>query len=243
MVVATIDSGVAADVDQGSEVRLLSASHILIQHEETDRAAKEITRSKEQALELAWDLTRRARAGEDFGRLADDYTDGPRSQCNRGGALGIFTPARMPQAFAEATMALGLGGISDPVETEFGYHIIQRKIVVSTRHIVIAHQGSMRASADVARTRSEALELCQELMLRARSGERFASLATQYSDGPSRFVGGDVGPFAKGRMDHVAPLFPYSIPAVEQAVFDLGLGETSGIIESPFGCHVLQRYE
>jgi len=59
--------------------------------------------------------------------LAKEYSDGPSAP--DGGNLGIFTPADMVKPFSDATSNLKVEEVSDPVETEFGYHIIKRQEV------------------------------------------------------------------------------------------------------------------
>ena len=63
-------------------------------------------------------------AGGDFGELAKEYSDGPSGPA--GGELPPFGRGQMVPAFDEVVWNLEIGEVSDPVETEFGYHIINR---------------------------------------------------------------------------------------------------------------------
>lgn len=65
---------------------------------------------------------KRVKSGEDFGKVAKDMSKDPGSE---GGDLGWFTRERMVPAFADAAFKLQAGQISDPVKTQFGWHIIQ----------------------------------------------------------------------------------------------------------------------
>jgi len=103
----------------------IGARHVLIQWMGSDRAGKSVLRTKEQALVLAQEVLKRARAGEDLGRLAVEYSDEPNAGA-RGGSLGRFTKGQMVGAFEAVAFKLRVGEISDIVETPFGYHIIQR---------------------------------------------------------------------------------------------------------------------
>ncbi len=78
---------------------------------------------RERALSQAKMLARRAQAGEDFSKLAREYSDGP--SASRGGELGWFKRGEMVPSFEAAAFAQPKGGVSDPVLTQFGYHVIQ----------------------------------------------------------------------------------------------------------------------
>jgi hypothetical protein len=103
----------------------ISARHILIQWMGCDHAAPNVVRTRDQALAVAKEVLKRARAGEDFARLAVEYSDEPNAD-QRGGSLGRFGHGAMVKAFEDAAFALQPGEISDVVETGFGFHVIQR---------------------------------------------------------------------------------------------------------------------
>ncbi len=81
-------------------------------------------RDEEQTLALANELRQRLLNGEDFAALAAEYSDDPGSAA-QGGDLGWFGRGRMVSPFEEAAFSLPVGEISEPVKTDFGYHIIQ----------------------------------------------------------------------------------------------------------------------
>jgi parvulin-like peptidyl-prolyl isomerase len=103
----------------------IGARHVLIQWMGADQAGGSVVRTKEQALAVAQEVLRRARAGEDLGRLAVEYSDEP-GAAQRGGSLGRFGRGKMVPAFENAAFRLKVGEISGIVESPFGYHIIQR---------------------------------------------------------------------------------------------------------------------
>ena len=59
-----------------------------------------------------------------FGQLAQQHSSCP-SKAN-GGDLGEFGPGMMVKPFEDATVATAVGSISQPVQTQFGYHLIHR---------------------------------------------------------------------------------------------------------------------
>ncbi len=103
----------------------ISARHVLIQWMGCQSASASVVRTREQALIVAKDVLRRAKRGEDFARLAIEFSDEPNAGA-RGGSLGRFGRGAMVKQFEEAVFALKPGEISDVVESPFGYHVIQR---------------------------------------------------------------------------------------------------------------------
>ena len=67
----------------------------------------------------------RVKAGEKFGKLAKDLSIDSGS-AKRDGNLGYFTKGKMVKPFEDAAFKLQVGQISEPVKSEFGYHIIKR---------------------------------------------------------------------------------------------------------------------
>jgi parvulin-like peptidyl-prolyl isomerase len=103
----------------------IEASHILVSYQGATRAKPTVTRTREQALELATQLAARARQpGTDFAQLAKDASDGPSGV--EGGVLPRFGRQQMVKPFSDAAFALRPGEISGVVETNFGFHIIKR---------------------------------------------------------------------------------------------------------------------
>lgn len=100
---------------------------------------------------------------------------------------------------------------------------------VRASHILLMYKGSMRSTAS--RSKDEAQTLIGELKTKVEGGADFASLAKQHSDCPSKAQGGDLGSFGKGQM----------VPEFEKATFALQIGGTSGIVETPFGFHLIRR--
>jgi parvulin-like peptidyl-prolyl isomerase len=75
-------------------------------------------------LALAQELRQRLVDGEDFAALAAEYSDDP-SNAGTGGDLGWFARGAMVAPFEEAAFSLEPGTLSEPVKTEYGYHLIE----------------------------------------------------------------------------------------------------------------------
>jgi peptidyl-prolyl cis-trans isomerase NIMA-interacting 1 len=100
-------------------------------------------------------------------------------------------------------------------------------------HILIRYAGAMRTTAEVTRTKDEAKKLAEQVASKVKArGADWVALADQYTEDPSgKGRGGKLGTFPKGRM----------VPEFDQPLFALKPGETSGVVESPFGFHIIYR--
>ena len=78
---------------------------------------------KAEKLELAQEVLLKAQNGEDFAKLAEEYSDDPGSAV-QGGDLDYFGQGVMVPEFNDKAFSMEIGEISDLVETQFGYHII-----------------------------------------------------------------------------------------------------------------------
>lgn len=98
------EEAIMEEYESGEEV---NARHILVSDEESALA-----------------LLERLEDGEDFGALAAEYSQDPGSR-EENGELGFFRRGTMTPPFEAAAFTLEEGELSDPVESQFGYHIIE----------------------------------------------------------------------------------------------------------------------
>ncbi|MBU5336318.1 peptidylprolyl isomerase [Intestinibacter bartlettii] len=101
----------------------VTASHILIST--LDDQGNELSDAKKaEAKKKAEEVLEKAKSGEDFAKLAKEYSDDT-ANASEGGNLGAFTAGQMVEEFSDAAFALDKNEISDIVETQYGYHIIK----------------------------------------------------------------------------------------------------------------------
>ena len=117
-----------------------NAAHLLVETEEEALAAKA-----------------RVDGGEEFADVARDVSTGPSGP--NGGNLGWFGAGQMVTPFEDAVMAMEVGAVSDPVETQFGFHVI---------NLIEKRVKEAPALEDV---RSELLAQLQEEAIQARLAE------------------------------------------------------------------------
>ncbi len=115
---------------------MVRASHILLMTIDPKTRAelsKEVKEAKHKQIE---DLLKRARSGEDFAKLAREYSEDPGSKAN-GGEL-TFPHGQMVPEFETAAFSLHTNQVSDIVTTQYGYHIIKLSEKIPARKIELA---------------------------------------------------------------------------------------------------------
>ncbi len=97
----------------------IHARHILVQVPK-DATVEQVEKARQKAQQLAEEARR---PGVDFAELAKKKSEGP--SASDGGDLGFFRRGVMVPEFEKAAFALPVGGVSDPVRTRFGWHVIK----------------------------------------------------------------------------------------------------------------------
>jgi len=166
-------------------------------------------------------------SGESFSTLAEIYSADPGSK-NNGGSLGFIRRNQMVKDFETIAFTQEINVLSEPVETSFGFHILEtteksgEKIKV--RHILISPAIT---EEDETNTYNYAM------MLRDSSKDlaSFKKLVTKYSDDePTKKIGGDLGWITPTNSP---------IPAIAEVLGLLEKDECSRPVKSDLGYHLL----
>ena len=178
----------------------------------------------------------RAKAGTDFGVLANEMSDSPTRAT--GGQMGLRSAERYPPLFLEATKNLPVGGIAGPVRSGAGFHVLK---------MVEKKQGGM-PGMNVTQTRARhillrvtpvlseiaAREKLSEIKKRIAAGQAdFATMARETSEDASAKEGGDLGWASPGTF----------VSEFEQVMNSLAPGQISDPLTSRFGVHLIQVVE
>ena len=222
-----IEQFIAKDKNRPSEANEYNLSHILIAVPQDPS-----TQQLEEAARRAEDVSRRARAGEDFAQLA--IANSNSQTALEGGALGWRRGPEIPTVLADLVVQLKAGETSEPLRTPSGYHIVRlnelrgeaaQGLVEQTqaRHILLK-PTEIQDDATV----EQRLRAVRERILK---GEDFAGLAKTLSEDPgSATEGGNLGWTTPGTF----------VPEFDKALAALQQDEISQPFRSQFGWHIVQ---
>ena len=142
----------------------IKASHILICHHGSRGCKSNL--SKDQAKELAEEI-RKTATPENFAGLAKQYSYDRTGE--EGGSLGVITEGSAAPSFEKAAFSLEKGGISDVVETPYGYHIIYVSDKLERLSIPLEEaEGSIRYTLQEKQINSELLKYSEQLKKNAK---------------------------------------------------------------------------
>jgi peptidyl-prolyl cis-trans isomerase SurA len=204
----------------------VKASHILI-NVKPDASPEDTLKAYNRILEIR----KRAVSGEDFGKLASEYSEDPSAKTNQG-SLGYFTAMQMVYPFETAAYQTEVGQISEPVRSRYGYHIIKvddkkpARGEVEVSHIMIR----LGAERDATAAKNLAFEIYDQL----KGGVAWEELCKQYSeDLNSKNSGGRLRPFGIRAMA--------SVPEFDKVAFALeNPGDVSDPFQTAYGWHIVK---
>lgn len=216
-------------VEEGYQRSLkeVHAYHILVTVDEN--AAPEDTL---KAYNKALDLRKRALAGEDFRKLAQENSQDPSAKENQGD-LGYFSAFRMVYPFENAAFTTPKGQISKPVRSQFGYHVVKIEDIRDNRgEIQVAHIMILNPKPEDT-DKDKAKNTINDIYKKLQQGEKFEDLAKQFSeDKSSSSKGGQLSRFGSGQL---------SSEEFENVAFSLTKDKPiSEPFQSKFGWHIVK---
>ncbi|MDV6167859.1 peptidylprolyl isomerase [Flavobacterium sp. DG1-102-2] len=209
----------------------LKASHILITVDENAAPADTL-----KAYNKAAEARKKALAGEDFGKLAQQYSQDPSAKENQGD-LGYFTVFRMVYPFESGAYNTPVGQISKIVRSRFGYHVIKVTDIRDNRgDVTVAHIMIMKPKKDNPEEAAKAKSTIEDIYKKLKQGEDFAALAKQFSQDKSTSAGGGkLNRFNSGEL---------SSTVFEDQAFALkNPGDISAPFETQYGWHIAKLIE
>lgn len=232
---AEVDTYMAAEQAAAAEQVEINIAQILVRIPE-NASPEQIAARKARADEVA----RQLRTGADFAKTAATYSDAP--DALKGGEIGWRDPNRLPPLFAEQLAKMSKGQVTPVIRSNTGFHLIKlvdKRSAVETnkdkaaaqqqthaRHILLKVSPTMTA-ADAKRKLAELKERLDN------KAAKFEELARLFSTDGTAAKGGDLGWLYPGD----------SVPEFETAMNALKPGEVSGVVETPFGYHLIEVLE
>jgi peptidyl-prolyl cis-trans isomerase SurA len=210
-----------------SEANEYNVSHILIAVPQAATANELDTAGKR-----ADEVFQRAKAGEDFAKLAVAYSNS--QDALDGGALNWRKGTELPTFLTDVVLKLKPGEVAEPLRTPTGFHIVKLNEMRGANQQVIVNQVHVRhilmktnELADDATVRQKLTELRGRIL----KGEDFAGLAHATSEDPgSASEGGDLGWTGPNTF----------VPEFEQVVAGLKEKEVSEPFKTQYGWHIVQ---
>ncbi len=213
------------NIDMFTQEKEVKASHILfrVPPNATPEEQEKIKKKAESVLEMA-------KKGEDFAKLAKEYSDDPSKE--NGGDLGYFKRGRMIKPFEDAAFSLKKGEISGLVKTSYGYHIIK---VDDIKEKKVKQFDEVRAQIDGIMRHNRAMDMANEKGL---------SLIDQlpYDVNLKQFATDHDVPYDSTELfsrSEPAPLVSGNSKLIE-TLFSLEKGETTDLIEQNDEYYIMQ---
>ena len=179
---------------------------------------------RERARQQAQQLAAKLRKGADYTSLAQGSVNAS--------DLGWRRETDLPSLFASVAPNMSDGGVSEPLQSASGYHVIQLRESRGLNETVAQTRAShILLKPSAIRSEAQTLSLAKELRQRVLNGDSFRDLAKEYSeDIGSAQEGGDLGWTSPGQL----------VPEFQQAMEDTAIGDISAPVKSDFGWHIIK---
>ena len=208
----------------------VNASHILLRLPPNATPADTL-----KAWNKLIEIRQKIKSGADFNQMAEKYSEDPSAKTNQGN-LGYFTAFQMVYPFEDAAYKTEIGELSQPVRTNFGYHLIKVNNKREAKgQIKVAHIMKRLAVNSSEETIKRQKQVIDSLAMELKNGADFAELAKENSDDRrSAANGGALSWFGSSGM----------LPEFANPAFALkNDGDVSDVIRTPYGWHIIKRIE
>jgi len=225
---AEIDNYLTTQEKEG-DLDEFNISQILIRLPE-DSSPEDIQKARARTEQI----TKALAAGMSFEKASANFSDAPNAL--DGGSLGWRSGQQMPAQFLELVKTLQAGGVSRPIRSGTGVHILklnERRAGASTLIVEQTHVRHILLKPNEVLSDKEAKQKIEGIKERIDHGTPFQDMARQYSDDGSASNGGDLGWISPGD----------TVPVFEKTMAELAINEVSAPIRSQFGWHVIQVLE
>jgi parvulin-like peptidyl-prolyl isomerase len=142
----------------------------------------------------------------------------------------------LPKQYADTLINLNKGDVFGPYEVNNRLYLSRAEDVIivpdsaKASHILIAYKGALRANPAIQLTQDQAKKKADSLLrVVKRNPSKFAEYAKEFSDGPTKTKGGDLGWFTYGQM----------VPEFNDFVFKGKKGQI-GLVKTDFGYHIIK---
>ncbi|WP_198290668.1 peptidylprolyl isomerase [Methylophilus sp. 5] len=225
---AEIDNYLTTQEKEG-DLDEFNISQILIRLPE-DSSPEDIQKARARTEQI----TKALSSGMSFEKASANFSDAPNAL--DGGSLGWRNGQQMPAQFLELVKPLQAGGVSRPIRSGTGVHILklnERRAGASTLIVEQTHVRHILLKPNEVLSDKEAKQKIEGIKERIDHGTPFQDMARQYSDDGSASNGGDLGWISPGD----------TVPVFEKTMAELAVNEVSAPIRSQFGWHVIQVLE
>lgn len=225
---AEIDNYLTSQESQG-DLDEFNISQILIRLPE-DSSPEDIQNARARTEQVMKALSE----GMSFEKASANFSDAPNAL--EGGELGWRSGQQMPPQFLELIKTLEVGGVSRPIRSGSGVHILKLNDRRSGESSLIVEQTHVRhilLKPTEVLSDKEAKQKIDGIKERIDHGTPFQDMARQYSDDGSATNGGDLGWISPGD----------TVPVFEKTMAELGINEVSEPVRSQFGWHLIQVIE
>lgn len=224
-----IDNYLTTQANRGEEQDEFEIAHILIRTPE-DASPEDLEKAKTKTQ----DALKQLAEGVSFSEVSASLSDAPNAL--EGGSMGWRNGGQLPALFLEVLKPMQKDEVSRPIRSPNGFHILKltdRRGGTSSLVIGQTHARHILIKLSEVVSETDAKRKIDSIKERLDNGAKFEELARQFSEDGSANNGGDLGWVNPGD----------TVPPFEKAMNDLGLGEISEPVLSPFGWHVIQVIE